>query len=69
MSINQQNYQSYTLRLWRSEESSPWRFSLIDVFSGQELHFARLVELIAFLNQHMALLQKPDFPSEITVKS
>ncbi len=68
MPINHQNYQSYTLRLWRSEESSPWRFSLIHISSGRELHFASLAELMVFLNQNISLPQRRDLPSDAAIK-
>lgn len=48
-------YQSYLLRLWRSErcELECWRASLQDSRTGERIGFANLEELFAFLMQQV----------------
>jgi len=51
MSPKQQRYQSYLLRLWRtqSDEQDIWRASLESPGTGQRHGFASLQELFRFL--------------------
>ncbi|MCB0026809.1 MAG: hypothetical protein KDE28_02815, partial [Anaerolineales bacterium] len=41
--------QAYVLRLWRENPQSHWRASLVDARTTEQVHFARLAELVAFL--------------------
>lgn len=45
------NYLSYLLRLWRTEESNPWRASLEDSRTGERVGFGSLEGLFAFLRE------------------
>jgi hypothetical protein len=45
------HYQSYVLRLWRSNEGEPWRVMLERIDSHERLGFADLEGLFAFLKR------------------
>ncbi len=50
MNIDRQSqYQSYLLRLWRSNSHSSWHGSLQSTASGEKQTFADLPALVAFL--------------------
>lgn len=51
MADEKATYRSYLLRLWREETNHgiAWRASLESAQTGEQLHFASLHELIAFL--------------------
>ncbi len=59
-------YQSYLLRLWRTEESDTgsWRASLEDLNTGGRLGFANLEELFAFLMEQSQPGPRPGPPTE-----
>ena len=44
-------YLSYLLRLWRGDESVPWRATLKSPLTGQQHTFAGLKELVRFLEK------------------
>src|SRR5438128_2043874 len=46
---SQHIYMTYLLRLWRTEETEPWRASLNDPHSGDKHNFASLDQMIDFL--------------------
>ena len=46
---SQHTYITYLLRLWRAEETEPWRASLNDPHSGDKHNFASLDQMIEFL--------------------
>ena len=50
-SVEQQDYLSYLLRLWRQEnaERPMWRASLKSVQNGKQVGFASLADLFTFL--------------------
>jgi hypothetical protein len=39
------NYFSYLLRVWRENDTAPWRASLEDAHTGERRNFARLQDL------------------------
>jgi hypothetical protein len=43
------DYHAYLLRLWREEESLPWRAELVSPQTGEKHHFASHKQLLAFL--------------------
>lgn len=43
------DYHAYLLRLWREEESLPWRAELVSPQTGKKRHFASPGQLLAFL--------------------
>jgi hypothetical protein len=52
MELNPQDYHSYLLRLWRvRDDGINWRASLEDVQTGELQGFARLTDLIEFLQE------------------
>ena len=53
MSVTDETYFSYLLRLWRAESNhgSVWRASLESAQTGELHHFSMLGELIAFLRE------------------
>ena len=64
MELDQKDYQSYLLRLWRvKEDGDSWRASLQDVRSGKLLGFSDPEELFAYLEkllEYEAVGHKPD---------
>lgn len=46
---SQHTYITYLLRLWRADETEPWRASLNDPHSGDKHNFASLDQMIEFL--------------------
>ncbi len=46
-------YLSYLLRLWRSDEHTPWRASLEDARTHEQFAFAETDRLFAFLCEQM----------------
>ncbi len=42
-------YVSYLLRLWRESDDASWRAALEDPHTGRQTLFARLGQLVAFL--------------------
>ena len=48
-------YRAYLLRLWRSDMNEPWRATLVNVDSKQELQFPDLQHLSTYLNQQSQL--------------
>ena len=51
-----EDYQAYLLRLWREDETSPWRASLQEARAGQLLNFASVAQLIAYIEQKTAAM-------------
>jgi hypothetical protein len=53
MPVNECDYQSYLLRIWRvrGEDAHSWRASLEDVKTGELHGFACLDEFVNFLNE------------------
>lgn len=50
MTAKQTNdYHAYLLRLWREEESLPWRAELVSPQTGEKRHFATEGQLLDFL--------------------
>lgn len=51
---NENEYQSYLLRLWRAGATGPkvWRASLENPRTGERLGFANLEQLFVFLMEH-----------------
>ena len=41
--------QAFVLRLWRENPQGYWRASLVNARTTEQVHFARLAELVAFL--------------------
>ena len=64
MELDQKDYQSYLLRLWRvKDDGDSWRASLQDVRSGKLLGFSDLEELFAYLGELLeqaSMGHKPD---------
>jgi hypothetical protein len=50
-------YQAYLLRLWRGDEGSPWRASLVPVGAEQQIHFSALEDLLGFLREQAGQAQ------------
>ncbi|HRQ25345.1 MAG TPA: hypothetical protein PLF42_18100 [Anaerolineales bacterium] len=44
------NYHAYLLRIWREEESMPWRVQIEDPTTDETVGFPTLAELLSFLN-------------------
>jgi len=51
--IPNDRYQSYLLRLWQESPETPWRAMLKCSVSGEELVFADLDKMLAFLRAQM----------------
>jgi hypothetical protein len=51
-----QTYQAYILRLWRKDETAPWRATLVQADNGTQRHFA---DLQAFTTHLLDQTQKP----------
>jgi hypothetical protein len=54
-------YLSYLVRLWRSDDASPWRASLEDARTHEHHTFSETDQLFAFLREQM---QTTSFPEE-----
>ncbi len=48
------NYQAYLIRFKRSEETLPWRATLVNVDTNKQRYFATEQEALAFLLQALA---------------
>ena len=46
-------YLSYLVRLWRSDDASPWRASLEDARTHEHHAFSEADQLFAFLREQM----------------
>lgn len=42
-------YRAYLMRLWRDDETTPWRVTLENPHTGERHHFSSLADLFAFL--------------------
>ncbi|MBI3172670.1 MAG: hypothetical protein HYZ25_03055 [Chloroflexi bacterium] len=51
MMIPRSEYHVYLLRLWRDDESTPWRIQVQDPHTDETLVFTDLENLFAFLRQ------------------
>jgi hypothetical protein len=51
MKIHDSYYRSYLIRFWKEHAESDWRASIQDIGSGECKYFARLSELLQFLEQ------------------
>ena len=53
------HYRAYLLRLWRDDETAPWRASLKDALraapDGQTINFSSVERLLAFLEKQTIL--------------
>lgn len=47
-------YQSYLLRLWRTDSDAPWRASLQSTADGEPIIFSNTAALFAFLQERLA---------------
>ncbi len=56
-------YSAFLLRLWRNQASQPWRATLQNAESGEQMHFANLTQLVTYLEQHNTAVD--DLPSDI----
>lgn len=54
MRDNQEQYQAYLVRLWRVDGRSPWRAAVKLAASGEEVNFAGVAELWAYLAEQTA---------------
>ena len=61
MGLGEPGYLSFLLRLWRVDdgEASAWRASLQNALTGQRQGFANLAQLMAFLQQQIAVSGNP----------
>lgn len=55
------NYYAYLLRFWRGDDNTAWRATLEDPHSGQQLSFADMDALFAFLAEQ-AYQRPPTLP-------
>lgn len=51
MTTNHSDYHVYLLRLWRDDESTPWRIQVEEPHTGGMLAFPDLESLFAFLRR------------------
>ncbi|HHJ06400.1 MAG TPA: hypothetical protein ENK24_02755 [Anaerolineae bacterium] len=49
-------YLAYLLRLWRDNETVPWRASVEDARTGERRGFANLKTLLAFLEKQTGVI-------------
>ena len=49
MTAKPANYHAYLLRLWREDETLPWRAELVSPHTGDKHHFAHETDLFTFL--------------------
>ena len=45
--------ETYLVRLWRDNPRSPWRATVHKVRTGEETHFARTEDMLAYLQTDM----------------
>jgi hypothetical protein len=57
-------YLSYLVRMWRSDDASPWRASLEDARTHEHHAFSEADQLLAFLLEQMQTTSSPDEDSE-----
>jgi hypothetical protein len=64
-------HQAFVLRLWRENPQGNWRASLVDARTTDQVHFARLAELVAFLEARTGelIIPLPDNQAETTTKN
>jgi len=48
------NYRAFLLRLWRDDQSSPWRAQLEEAHSSQQYNFNGIEPLVEFLLAEVA---------------
>jgi hypothetical protein len=53
-------YLSYLVRLWRSDDASPWRASLEDARTHERHAFSEADQLLAFLQEQMQTASSPE---------
>ncbi len=53
-------YLAYLLRLWRDDETAPWRATVEDASTGQRFGFANLKALFVFLEKQTGVLLTSD---------
>jgi len=58
------NYLAYLLRLWRDNETAPWRATVEDARTGKSRSFANLKVLVAFLEKRTGVVLLPDEDEE-----
>lgn len=49
-------YLAYLLRLWRDDETAPWRATVEDASTGKRFGFANLKALFVFLEKQTGVL-------------
>ncbi|MBE2202173.1 MAG: hypothetical protein IAE79_26420 [Anaerolinea sp.] len=47
------HYQAYLVRLWRENETAPWRVMVTDVPTGAQRHFASLDACFVFIQRDL----------------
>ncbi|CAG0937565.1 hypothetical protein TFLX_06506 [Thermoflexales bacterium] len=62
-------YLSYLLRLWRSDDTAPWRASLEDARTHEHLTFPETDQLFAFLREQMQAGPSSEEESDTTHRS
>jgi hypothetical protein len=62
------NYQAFLLRIWRENDSGPWRASLDNPQLGKRQNFATLADLMAFLHQSTNENETVCFPNNNSPK-
>jgi hypothetical protein len=50
---NMTNYHAYLIRLWREDEGSPWRGELVSPHTGEQLLFATVEQVLAYLTARL----------------
>ena len=50
--MKKNDYLAFLLRLWDEEGTVSWRFTLENVHTGEQIGFATLEKLFAFLRQY-----------------
>jgi hypothetical protein len=53
MSPSSHLYHSFLLRLWRDDETSPWRVQLEDPHTGERRGFSSMEKMVEFLDCRM----------------
>jgi hypothetical protein len=54
------DYLAFLLRLWREDESTPWRAMLVDPSTGERRGFADLKKLFIFLQEQTGETAPPE---------
>jgi hypothetical protein len=62
-------YLSYLLRLWRSDETTPWHASVEDARTHEQHAFPEIDQLFAFLREQMHAAPTPEEESDTTHRS